>query len=445
MSALARKPSSVVVFLIFSLLMLIGNNPALSQYNVSKSPNWNIPRTILCPSEDDCSLYMWVEPNMTLYVVSMKTNQVAVVPPDGSEARVYDVAEQLQPYTQRLQPGIVPLQDWILLYRFNPFGRGIDILQMDRITGVMEQLIFEDISQIVSCAAAPHISRRSFFAIDDEHIAICSEGPVHHFNVHVVNVISNTVEQTLELGVNNLEVGLIRPWLEMEVGLDGNIYFVPYADNAVVWAIDIPEDIRNYQIKYDIDAQTYSLSPLFLPEDEEGGLTGPILVDQQENKYIFYRGGFVGNYMSDIYKIDRTGRLVWHLTSPPLPNFIATMNLVNEDFIAVSDMNGVNLFSIPFANADSDQTIMDSDNSGSETIILDGSASTDSDRAIVSYLWTLAGIEIATGVISEVSLDVGIHEITLTVTDDDGLTAVDTVTITIEKLEVTPTLTIPTP
>lgn len=210
--------------IVMTLLALFFSREAVSsQDNPWITPNWNVPQTTLCPSAEACPQYMWVEPDMTLYVVSMTTNQVAVVPPDGSQASVYDLTEQLQPYPQRLQPGIVPLQDRILLYRFNPFDMGIDILQVNRITGIMEQLVLEDVSKIVSCASFPHISRRSFFAIDSQYIVICSEGPDHHFNVHVVNIMSNTVEQTLRLGERNLEGASSRPWSEMEVGLDGHI------------------------------------------------------------------------------------------------------------------------------------------------------------------------------------------------------------------------------
>jgi hypothetical protein len=66
-------------------------------------------------------------------------------------------------------------------------------------------------------------------------------------------------------------------------------------------------------------------------------------------------------------------------------------------------------------------------------IPLDGSQSThpDPNRTIVSYVWTEDGNQIATGVNPTVELSVGEHEITLTVTDDSGLTDTDTVTITV--------------
>jgi PKD repeat protein len=74
---------------------------------------------------------------------------------------------------------------------------------------------------------------------------------------------------------------------------------------------------------------------------------------------------------------------------------------------------------------------MDTDNSGSELVTLNGSGSTDSDGNIVIYVWSEQGNQIATGVNPSVLLTVGTHIISLTVTDNDGLTDTDTVTITI--------------
>lgn len=80
----------------------------------------------------------------------------------------------------------------------------------------------------------------------------------------------------------------------------------------------------------------------------------------------------------------------------------------------------------PTADAGADQITT------TTTVTLDGSASFDPDGEIVSYVWMLDSTEIATGAIAEVQLGVGVHEITLTVTDDDGATATDEVTITVD-------------
>ncbi len=90
------------------------------------------------------------------------------------------------------------------------------------------------------------------------------------------------------------------------------------------------------------------------------------------------------------------------------------------------------ILQLPLANAGLDQTLPDVDSSGAELVTLDGSASTDPDGTIVAYSWTdETGAEIATDPTPSVDLPVGVHTVTLTVADDDGLTASDTVVVTV--------------
>ena len=85
----------------------------------------------------------------------------------------------------------------------------------------------------------------------------------------------------------------------------------------------------------------------------------------------------------------------------------------------------------PVANAGVDQTLTDADNGGSESVVLNGSASSDPDGTISSYVWKEGTTQIATGASPTVSLTTGSHTIALTVTDNGGKTAVDNVVITI--------------
>ena len=87
----------------------------------------------------------------------------------------------------------------------------------------------------------------------------------------------------------------------------------------------------------------------------------------------------------------------------------------------------------PMADAGADQTVEDTDGNGIETITLDGSASTDSDGIIVSYAWNATGVTIPDGATPSADFPVGTTEVTLTVTDDDGATAADTVMVTVTE------------
>ena len=97
--------------------------------------------------------------------------------------------------------------------------------------------------------------------------------------------------------------------------------------------------------------------------------------------------------------------------------------IIRQEIITISNKP-------PLADCGADitaQAIVDC--SGSVT--LNGTASSDSDGTIVSYLWTLPGGGTVSGSIAVVSLSTGTHEISLTVTDDDGAVDVDTVMVTI--------------
>ena len=66
-------------------------------------------------------------------------------------------------------------------------------------------------------------------------------------------------------------------------------------------------------------------------------------------------------------------------------------------------------------------------------VTLDGSGSTDEDGTIVSYVWTWTGGGSATGATAEATFPAGTYEVVLTVTDDAGATATDTLTIVVEE------------
>lgn len=85
------------------------------------------------------------------------------------------------------------------------------------------------------------------------------------------------------------------------------------------------------------------------------------------------------------------------------------------------------------ANAGQDQTVIDTDIDGKETIILDASRSTIQLGTIERYDWFEGNKPIGQGKKLTVSLSEGEHTIKLIIVDNLGLTATDTVNIRIEK------------
>ena len=97
-----------------------------------------------------------------------------------------------------------------------------------------------------------------------------------------------------------------------------------------------------------------------------------------------------------------------------------------------SDTVTITVHNAPIANAGSDQTVL-----VGETVSFDGSGSSDPDGGNLTYSWDFGtDATPATGSVEMPSCTystIGTKTVTLTVTDDEGATASDTVTITVHK------------
>ncbi len=86
----------------------------------------------------------------------------------------------------------------------------------------------------------------------------------------------------------------------------------------------------------------------------------------------------------------------------------------------------------PMANAGPDQTVTDSDHDGVEMVMLDGAGASDPDGSIVSYEWWEGTTLLGHGATLAESFGIGVHTVTLTVTDNGGAFSSDTVTVAVE-------------
>ncbi|WP_339658892.1 PKD domain-containing protein [uncultured Polaribacter sp.] len=99
----------------------------------------------------------------------------------------------------------------------------------------------------------------------------------------------------------------------------------------------------------------------------------------------------------------------------------------DEIIITIIDPNNI----APVADAGVDRTINDEDGDDFVDVLLDASNSTDTDGTIEKYEWFINNELVKTGVNPTINLSTGVYEITLKVTDDDGVSSTDVVNIII--------------
>jgi len=117
----------------------------------------------------------------------------------------------------------------------------------------------------------------------------------------------------------------------------------------------------------------------------------------------------------------------------PVGLHLITLTVADNGGATSTDSVFITIKSPPVAGAGDDRVVVDTDWNGSEPVALDASASSDVDGTISSYVWREGALQLATGVKPTVTLAVGTHTLTLTVTDDDGLTGADTAVIIVAR------------
>ncbi|HSA28273.1 MAG TPA: PKD domain-containing protein [Phycisphaerae bacterium] len=115
-------------------------------------------------------------------------------------------------------------------------------------------------------------------------------------------------------------------------------------------------------------------------------------------------------------------------------NLAGGLGTVALGTLGVEVTSGNNL--VPLANAGPDQSLNDEDDSGAEQVMLTAAASSDADGLITSYKWSKGATTLVESSSSGavVTLAKGTHVVTLTVTDNQGASASDSATITVNDV-----------
>lgn len=200
----------------------------------------------------------------------------------------------------------------------------------------------------------------------------------------------------------------------------------------------------------------------FLAAAASNDITGAFVINgQPTNVTVRYFSGFVGQWNPPLLKKDEVGWVCTHrhtgaganeayrfcylfkyrldlpagsslLTLPNAPNLrVFSMSLATNTTANTFAAGGLLAENeLPWANAGPD-LLVNAGPGGTAMVSIDGSRSVDPDGQLVSYAWTENGTLLATGVKPAFPMAVGAHNIVLTVSDEQGATSQDFLTITV--------------
>jgi O-glycosyl hydrolase len=307
----------------------------------------------------------------------------------------------------------------------------------------------------------------------------------YHFNKNMTDPILNDTAVEKYVGIIGGHIyggGLSDYPLAREKGKEVWMteHFTESAHSADQWplALDVATEINNcMKANYNGYVWWY-LRRFYGPIDDGGNITKRGYIMSQFSKFIRPGTTRVGaivtaapNVDATAYKTDSSYVIIVvnrNATSVDLEFTIqngaidtltkystsATKSLLNDGGISVSgnaftatvDASSITTFSScsgnagrfgntqPIADAGPDSELYDTSNTGSVHIILDGTGSVDPDGEITNYSWSLDGIQIAWEPTFEGVLNIGEHELVLTVTDNDGARSSDTSRISVISL-----------
>jgi hypothetical protein len=433
-----RLVFGIIAFLLCAITAYSSN----AQGGMEENPNiqWSIPEEF-CLS--DCTR---ARSTMSGDLIIARNRSFVYFANDGSDAVQYEFGS---PLLSTVTSTFVPLDgNQIAVFETNSFTPSSGLYRVDLNTGQQNSIELPEYLQPCIGNDMGQFAHLNLSRIGNSSVVACT-----YRSVYVVDIVTGAVQELVtfpdELSPSH---PALRPWKSVIGGQDGSVYLL-VSTRTVEYLIpgfspDTTATDIFYVIYRSLNEPSWEAIPISMNDvasdgmnQDNGGFLVLVAVDTSGNMY-FQREwkSFPDEHHIEVTKLNHQGQVLWQITEQDLGANVRFHEIIMEDTLLVFDDVAQTFHSPlvssevtnPIPTAGPDQTLTDTDASSSEPVTLDGSASTDPDGTIVSYSWTENDVEIATGVTPTVELPVGEHTITLTVTDDDGLTASDTVVITVQ-------------
>jgi parallel beta-helix repeat protein len=214
---------------------------------------------------------------------------------------------------------------------------------------------------------------------------------------------------------------------------NGNILCQTIADENGMWQCELSGNYEGSSITVTASDENGNTSPTAQPP--AAPVIGSVAYDEASNQTTVMGSAEPGSIIT-IY--DENGNILCQTIADEngIWECVLAGNYEGSSItVTASDENGNTSPAAnvpPVANPGPDQTVTDETCPlGSESVTLNGSGSNDPDGTIASYTWTENGVVIAMDAIATLSFAVGIHDVELSVTDNDGFPDTSHVIVTV--------------
>jgi len=213
---------------------------------------WTLPMTE-CNDDNICEIR--VSPQGTIYSWDMVNFLLYVSQKNADIYDTYDLTEHSQHIIASID--FVPYDEEGYVVFFSPNGASRALTRYELATGNLDLMQFPEDYDLVGCNRYSAVNQRELRLIFplglDGHLVACTDSPQNRPVIHIIDVNTLNIEQSLDIGGQFSDI--IQPSWQLMAGLDGKIYAVVINASAIFPDLP-PIDYENEEIALIYDTST---------------------------------------------------------------------------------------------------------------------------------------------------------------------------------------------